>query len=130
MRGIVTLKTMNILQRTDLTEDNRRSARDLVDYATRFTGRGGGDALRIINISPFGLMGRTPAAPVLGDMIVIDLPDVGAVAAQIRWVEDGRIGTEFAEPLSRERYSALLGVLPRRGRPGEPKPNQPVTRRV
>jgi hypothetical protein len=36
------------------------------------------------------------------------------VEALVRWVEDGRIGTEFVTPVSEQDYAKMLAVVPGR----------------
>ena len=58
------------------------------------------------NISETGLALRTEAALALGDTFEVELPDDGAVAARVAWVDDGIVGGEFLVPLTRAAVSA------------------------
>ena len=91
-----------------------RATRDLVDYTTTMFASTDTCRVQVINISPLGLMARTPSPLKLGDLVQIDLPIAGKTAATIRWIENGRIGTEFRTPVSPERYELMLNLLPRR----------------
>lgn len=70
--------------------------------------------IRIINISPLGLMCRTDAEISLGQRISVWLPVVKDVLAEVRWAEDGRIGVEYRAPIEQNVYEAMLDLIPRR----------------
>ena len=95
-------------------KDQRRTQRDLVDFPTRFTTRRTDGAMRVINISPYGLMGRTDRAMVAGENMVIDLPHLSCIVAEIRWVGDGRVGVEFRTAIGEADYEMMLDALPKR----------------
>jgi hypothetical protein len=61
--------------------------------------RGRKHVIRLINVSPSGAMVVFPHTPNIGERLLIQLLDRGAVWAQVRWVKDGRIGLSFAAPL-------------------------------
>lgn len=92
----------------------RRAPRELVDFETHATGRGGLRTIRVVNISPLGLMARTDDVVTKGESVIFDLPHVRTVEAIIRWTEDGRIGTEFTTPIAAHDYAAMLSFMPRR----------------
>ncbi len=78
------------------------------------TGEGRPHGVRIIDISPLGLMCRSDNALPIGDRISIWLPLVKDHDAHIRWVEDGRIGLEFVEPIAPLIYQQMLALIPPR----------------
>jgi hypothetical protein len=92
----------------------RRAKRDLVSFSTQATGRSGTHSIHVVNISPLGLMARTDIAFLAGDSLRIDLPHLRAVEAIVRWVEDGRIGTEFTRGIDTQNYDAMLAFMPER----------------
>ena len=55
--------------------------------------------VRIGNISSFGVMVVYAGIPHIGETVTLHLLDHGAVAGQVRWVRDGRVGINFAAPL-------------------------------
>ncbi|HEX7782124.1 MAG TPA: PilZ domain-containing protein [Sphingobium sp.] len=92
----------------------RRAVRELVDFGTSAAVRGIMHDLRVINISPLGLMGRIDADVRKGDRIIVELPHVRTVEAIVRWIEDGRIGTEFTSPVATDDFAHMLIFMPRR----------------
>ena len=92
----------------------RRAERDLVDFGTRATGRSGVHDVRVVNVSPLGLMGRVSSAVVAGDKLLFELPHVRRIEAVVRWVEDGRIGVEFMREIESQNYYAMLAFMPAR----------------
>jgi hypothetical protein len=61
--------------------------------------RGRKHVIRLLNVSPSGAMIVFPHTPNIGERLLIQLLDRGALWAQVRWVKDGRIGVSFAAPL-------------------------------
>ena len=61
--------------------------------------RGRKHVIRLLNVSPSGAMVVFPHTPNVGERLLIQLLDRGAVWAQVRWVKDGRVGLSFAAPL-------------------------------
>jgi hypothetical protein len=61
--------------------------------------RGRKHVVQLINVSSSGAMVRFPYVPNIGERLLIQVLDRGAVWAQVRWVKDGRIGLSFASPL-------------------------------
>lgn len=92
----------------------RRTSRDLVDFRTNFSSYQGQGELHIVNISRLGLMARTQAPVSKSERLIIQLPLCGKVEALVRWVEDGRIGTEFISPVCERQYARMLQLIPGR----------------
>jgi hypothetical protein len=61
--------------------------------------RGRKHVVQLINVSSSGAMVSFPHVPNIGERLLIQVLDRGAVWAQVRWVKDGRIGLSFAAPL-------------------------------
>ncbi len=55
--------------------------------------------VRVANISGSGAMVVYPEVPHIGEQVMLQLLDHGAVAGHVRWVRDGRVGINFVEPL-------------------------------
>ena len=104
----------HVMRSRDPAVDQRRARRDLVDMVSHVTARGRTYGARIINISPLGLMCRGEAELLLGERATVWLPILKDVPAEIRWVEDGRFGLEFMEPIEPRIYDALLTLIPPR----------------
>lgn len=80
--------------------DERSEPRQEGDSQTAvFTHRGRNHVVRIDNLSPSGAMVVYPGMPHIGETVTLQLLDHGAVAGQVRWVRDGRVGINFAAPL-------------------------------
>jgi hypothetical protein len=94
--------------------EQRRVIRELVNFDTSVSARGKMVDLRVLNVSQLGLMGRMDTRVAKGDRIVIELPQVKSIEAIVRWVEDGRIGTEFVRPISATDYRLMLIFIPKR----------------
>ena len=61
--------------------------------------RGASHDVRVGNISKSGAMIVYPDVPHIGESVTLQLLDHGAVAGQVRWVRDGRVGINFVTPL-------------------------------
>jgi hypothetical protein len=92
----------------------RRAPRVLVDFETRATGRAGIREVRVVNISPLGLMARTDENILMGERVIFELPHIRTIEAVVRWVEDGRIGTEFVTPVNARDYETMMQFIPLR----------------
>lgn len=58
--------------------------------------RGRKHVVRLINVSASGAMVIFPHTPNIGERLLLQILDHGAVWAQVRWVKDGRLGLSFA----------------------------------
>ena len=61
--------------------------------------RGRKHVIRLLNVSKSGAMIIFPYTPNIGERLTLQLLDRGTVAAQVRWVKDGRIGLSFLTPM-------------------------------
>jgi hypothetical protein len=61
--------------------------------------RGRKHVVRLVNVSSSGAMVIFPHMPNIGERLLLQVLDRGAVWTQVRWVRDGRIGLSFAAPL-------------------------------
>ncbi|MBA4091854.1 PilZ domain-containing protein [Sphingobium sp. 3R8] len=104
----------HVLRSRDPAVDQRRAQRELVDMVSHVTAQGRSHGVRIINISALGLMCRSDSALLQGERVSIWLPILKDYPAEIRWVEDGRVGMEFYEPISPKIYDAMLSLIPPR----------------
>jgi hypothetical protein len=101
-------------QSRDPSVNQRRAQRDLVDMVSHVAVQGRSHGARIINISALGLMCRTEAELHIGERITVWLPIVKNIVAEVRWIEDGRAGVEFAKPIEPRVYDAMLALIPPR----------------
>ena len=58
--------------------------------------RGRKHVVRLLNVSASGAMVIFPHTPNIGERLLLQILDRGAVWAQVRWVKDGRLGLSFA----------------------------------
>jgi hypothetical protein len=82
--------------------DERDEPRFKVDGGLQtavLTHRGHNHVVRVGNISNSGVMVVYAEVPNIGEPVTLQLLDHGAVAGQVRWVRDGRVGINFVEPL-------------------------------
>ena len=61
--------------------------------------RGRKHMVRLVNLSSSGAMIAFPHTPNIGERLLIQVLDRGAVWGQVRWVRDGRVGLSFTAPL-------------------------------
>jgi hypothetical protein len=88
--------------------DRRAAPRDIavLRVAKLVTSRGE-QLCRIRNISPGGVMAEVPGTYFLGESAGIELKSGGKAAGHIAWVEDGRIGVSFEEPIDPQDILAI-----------------------
>lgn len=92
--------------------DVRREDRDEVHYRARAFGSDARQhTVLIVNISPHGMMGRCDSCFETGERIKLQLPNVGTVAATVRWSLGGRLGAEFDTPIALAAYYELVATL-------------------
>lgn len=104
----------HVMRSRDPALDQRRAPRDLVDMVSHVSARGRTYGVRIINISPLGLMCRSEGDLLTGEPVTIWLPILKDCPAEVRWAEDSRVGIEFAEPIKPRIYDALVALIPPR----------------
>ena len=104
----------HVAKSRDPAVNQRRAPRVLVDMVSHVTARGRSHGVRIINISPLGLMCRTDAEILIGERVSVWLPIVKDLLAEVRWAEGGRIGVEFIEVVKPRIYDAMLALIPPR----------------
>ena len=83
----------------------RRSLR--LEVGTTPSSQEGTPAL-IRNLSERGLLLETNTRLSPGEMIAVDLPEVGATVAEVIWSEGGFYGCEFIRPVTKAAVSAAL----------------------
>lgn len=94
--------------------DDRSEPRDAVHHRTRAMHPDGRLLpLLIVNSSQGGLMARCEAPCEPGDRLRIDLPQVGATMAEVRWTLGGRIGFKLERQLGQSEYYVLLAAMRR-----------------
>jgi hypothetical protein len=104
----------HVMRSRDPAVEQRRANRDLVDMVSHVTARGRTHGVRIINISPLGLMCRCDDPLLAGERVSIWLPMLKDYPAEVRWAEDHRAGMGFVEPIAPRVYDAMLSLIPPR----------------
>lgn len=83
--------------------ERRRSNRQPVDIGARVRELGSeGFEAKVLNISETGFMAEAEGEFEVGTRIWLILPGRDRANALVRWIAGGRIGAEFAEPISLE----------------------------
>ena len=61
--------------------------------------RNRGHVVTLVNLSRSGAMMRFAGDAHIGESVSLQLLDRGAIAGQVRWLRDGRMGVSFIQPL-------------------------------
>lgn len=61
--------------------------------------RNRGHVVTLVNLSRSGAMMRFAGDAHIGESVSLQLLDRGAIAGQVRWLRDGRMGVAFTQPL-------------------------------
>ncbi len=97
-----------------LPSEERSEPREPVLYRTRVTGANGVErSATLVNVSAGGFMARCEDGVAEGESIVVLLPRLGRVAAEVRWSLGGRMGCRLKRSLGMSDYHLLLQALPR-----------------
>lgn len=104
----------HVAQSRDPSLNQRRAPRILVDMVSHVLARGRTHGIRVINISPLGLMCRTDAELLIGERVSVWLPVIKNVEAEVRWAEGSRVGVEFRKAVEPRVYDAMLALIPPR----------------
>ena len=91
------------------TNGRRRSPRAPVSFDAGLGGQGGlGRTLcKVIDVSLHGCRLQTYSAMKKGQIIWLNLPLIGPVAADIMWADDYTAGCQFQSPLSEDKFAML-----------------------
>ena len=82
----------------------RRASRLAVDEAARLSRSAAYHVeVNIRNVSPCGFMAECSEAVGIGSYVMLDIPGLGRVQAQVRWQIGPRIGGMFTDPISLSR---------------------------
>ncbi len=82
----------------------RRASRLAVDEAARLSRSATYHVeVNVRNVSPCGFMAECPEAVGIGSYVMLDIPGLGRVQAQVRWQVGARIGGMFTDPISLSR---------------------------
>ena len=82
----------------------RRASRLVVDEAAQLSQSATYHVeVNVRNVSPCGFMAECPEAVGIGSYVMLDIPGLGRVQAQVRWQVGPRIGGMFTDPISLSR---------------------------
>ena len=89
-------------------EDRRTRQRAPVDLEAHVRELGStGTEARVLNISAEGFMAQTAAEYEVGARVWLILPGRERASAVVRWTAAGKVGAQFAEPLSEEALAQI-----------------------
>jgi hypothetical protein len=99
-------------------EEGRKAERRVVNLAARLREPGATLAeIDVINLSTDGFMAQVDVSVEAGSCVWLKLPGLEPQNSKVVWVEDGRAGFEFLNPL----HPATLELLVSAGRKAVPK---------
>nr|WP_166180495.1 helix-turn-helix transcriptional regulator [Altererythrobacter segetis] len=104
--------------------------REMTLRARGAPGAGNATDVLIRNLSTTGMLLEAAVGLVVGQKLVIDLPQIGHAAAGIVWADDNLFGCSFARPLSEAAVSAALLRSDPKSRPGEALPGPSTVNRA
>jgi hypothetical protein len=79
---------------------DRRSERRSVETTTNMRHLRYDVEVRVCDISRCGFMAECDDAVAIGSHVLLDVPGIGPVHAQVRWQLAGRMGGMFLDPIS------------------------------
>lgn len=112
--GSIFTNLEHVIRSRDPAREERRVRRDLVDLISHATADDRTHRVRVINVSPLGLMCRTEANLLVGEKLTVWLPLLKDTPVEVRWVENGRVGMEFLARIVPKSYNAMLVLMPPR----------------
>ena len=71
----------------------------LLQAGLRVDGQSGSVVARVRNLSAGGLMAEAPVDVERGDVVHIDLRNIGEVSGKVAWKAEGRFGVAFDHPI-------------------------------
>jgi len=90
-------------------QSRRRSQRAAVSLDAEFDRGGVGRTLcKVVDVSLHGTRLSTYSALKRGQSIMLRLPHVGQVLAEVMWADDYTAGCQFKKPLDQEQLDVLL----------------------
>jgi hypothetical protein len=86
---------------TDPYADQRNAPRNnlLLSSVCRWPMRQLDERVKIRNVSATGLMAEGTLGATVGEKVVLDLRNVGAIEGIVAWVQSNRFGVAFASPI-------------------------------
>ena len=75
----------------------------------RIPGKCNATRVRIRNLSAGGLMAEAPVEVERGDVVHVDLRNVGDVSGKVAWTAEGRFGVAFDHPIDPKQVRKPVG---------------------
>ena len=91
-----------------LATDGRRTDRNAVIFRTNALMGDDPAHVEIVNLSPTGILFKLMPGVEMPASLIVELPQAGAVRANLIWFNDVFCGCEFERPISRAAVSATL----------------------
>lgn len=85
----------------DATSDKRQTPRSnlLLSSICRWPARQLDERVKIRNVSASGLMAEGTLGATMGEQVVLELRNIGAIEGMVAWVQGNRFGVAFAQPI-------------------------------
>ena len=112
------------------TRDGRSATRRTLRLHVPASASGGANQALVHNISEHGLLVECAMVLKVGDELVVELPEAGAMGAEVAWFRDGFVGCRFKAPISQAAISAGLLKSSPEGLQQFIQPAQPLAVRV
>lgn len=86
---------------THAAADQRQAPRSnlLLSSVCRWPARQLDERVRIRNVSATGLMAEGTLGATMGEQVVLELRNIGAIKGMVAWVQGNRFGVAFAQPI-------------------------------
>jgi PilZ domain len=68
------------------------------------------DVVAVINISTTGLLAEAKAHYRVGDIVTIDVPNLGQINGVVRWHDKTLIGCEFRDPIDTDSFFHFMAL--------------------
>lgn len=94
-------KPIESMTKDDIASAKRGQDRDslLLKAVLRFPSSGNEGEVRIRNLSAGGLMAETPARVARGEVVEVNLRNIGWITGHVAWITEGRLGIAFDHPI-------------------------------
>ncbi|MCK9540619.1 MAG: PilZ domain-containing protein [Novosphingobium sp.] len=93
--------------------DNRKIGRDSLFLMADLRREGAAveERIRVRNLSAGGMMGEGPMRVVTGEIVAVNLHNIGWVEGSVAWVQEDRFGVAFREEIDSKRVRAATGDM-------------------
>ena len=111
--------------------ENRQIGRDSLFLMAdlRLAGAGEPHRIKVRNLSSGGMMGEGPVRVSRGDVVSVQIRNLGWIEGTVAWVQDSRFGVAFCDEIDPKLARAAIGEgehTPRHVRPPLPTADRPA----